>query len=81
MSNLPVYISPSLADRVQNARAQYDKAMSPEGTGMDIATFAGQARTLIDEMAQIIEWLTRPEIDRLERELSSAYAGKHETRG
>ncbi len=44
----------------------------------DVAFWAGVFSVNLDELLKIIEKLTRPQTDRLERELSASYAGKHE---
>ncbi len=38
----------------------------------------GSAEAIIGQLVSIVERLARPELDRLERELSAAYTGKHE---
>ncbi len=38
----------------------------------------GQAEAIIGQLVSIVERLTRPETDRIERELAGGYAGKHE---
>ncbi len=38
----------------------------------------GSAEAIIGQLVSIVERLTRPETDRIERELAGGYAGKHE---
>ncbi len=70
------------AAAVARIRANHDtyraKFAARELEPGDYPSWAGLFEVNIEELLEIVERLTRPEVDRLERELSAAYAGKHE---